>query len=84
MEVSGQLHATAALFPVLICVTRLGWSPRPYEHSDDEKNNPCPCWESNPSRPARSAVTILTELLVAWGMPADAVRMLDRSFNSWR
>jgi len=24
---------------------------------------PCPCWESNPSHPAHSLVTILTELL---------------------
>jgi hypothetical protein len=28
-----------------------------------KKSYPCPCRESNPSRPARSLVTILTELL---------------------
>jgi hypothetical protein len=27
-----------------------------------KRNNPCPCRESNPGRPSRSSVTILTEL----------------------
>jgi hypothetical protein len=64
MEVSGQLHAPAAL--------PLGESPLymlggPQSRSgrggqEEEKSHCCTCWESHPGRPAPSLVPTLTEL----------------------
>jgi hypothetical protein len=68
MEVSGQLHAPAALSP--------GKEPRhPFDwrldgrqsrfgHGGEEKKKSfhCPRWELNPGRSARTLISILTEL----------------------
>jgi hypothetical protein len=46
MDMSGQLHASAALFPVPDGVVSENRSGRGGEAED-----PCPCQESNPGRP---------------------------------
>jgi len=65
MELSGQPHASAALFPGTASLYQLnsrlvGLQRRP-GRGDEEKNS-CPCRELNISHPARGLVTILTEL----------------------
>jgi hypothetical protein len=41
-----------------------GWvGPRTGLDAVVNRRNPCPCRESNPSRPARSLVTMITELI---------------------
>jgi hypothetical protein len=62
MEVSGQLHASAAL-PQYPFDRKLRGPQSSSERSGEEKKSlQSPCRESNPGRPARSLVTILTEL----------------------
>jgi len=39
-----------------------GWAPEPCGRCDKEKRNPCFCQESQRGSPARSLITILTEL----------------------
>jgi hypothetical protein len=61
MEVSGQLHATAALSPGKDCTldgphSLSGWG------GEEKEYLPYPWRELNPGHPARSLVTILTEL----------------------
>jgi hypothetical protein len=66
MEVSGQLHAPATLLPGKKprhpLDRRLGGSQSRSGRGGEEKNSPFPCKESNPGRPARSVVIVLTEL----------------------
>jgi hypothetical protein len=66
MEMSGQLHAPAALPPgkeppgthlIGGAVLRAGL----VAVANNRKKN-YPCWESNPDRPARSSVTVLNEI----------------------
>jgi hypothetical protein len=68
MEVSGQLHASAALHPrkepPVSMEIRLG-SPMSWSGASGEENNTSLlflCRDSIPGRPACSPVTILTEL----------------------
>jgi hypothetical protein len=68
MEVSGQLHALAALSPVKedrYPLDRGLCGPQnQYWRSSEEKKSPnCHRRESNPYRPARSLVSVLTKLL---------------------
>jgi hypothetical protein len=66
MEVSGQRHAPAVLYPGdrtpgTHCTG--GWaSPRAGLDADDRGKIPCLCRGSNPYRPVRSQDTVLTEL----------------------
>jgi hypothetical protein len=60
MEMSGELHAPAALpagkeplVPIVYEAVCMRWR---------RENNPCPCRESKPDSPARGVVTTLTEL----------------------
>jgi len=68
MEVNGQLHAPAALFPGESAppsypLDRLsGFQIRSGHGGEENKSDHCSCLESNSGRPARSLVTILTEL----------------------
>jgi len=65
MEVSGQLHAPAALHPEnnsRYSLNRRMVGLQSRSGYGDEERNPCPYLESNPGRPGRSLVTILTEL----------------------
>jgi len=66
MEVSGQLHAPAAL-PLGEIAPGTHWiggwvGPRAICDAVVKRKYPCPCWKSNPSHAAHSLVTILTEL----------------------
>jgi len=65
LDVSGQRHAPAALASGkgtrYQSGRRLGGPQNRYGSGGEEKN-PCPCRESNTSRPARIPVTILTEI----------------------
>jgi hypothetical protein len=67
---------------------RLG-EPQSRSGFDGEKKIPAPCQESNPSRPARSLVTILTELngllLNDADLPADVIqnRMRWKDDHQW-
>jgi hypothetical protein len=58
MGVSGQLHALAVLLTVPIGYEAV-WAPEPV-WTQWRANVHCPCQESNPDRPLRSIVTILT------------------------
>jgi len=64
MDVIGQLHDPAALTPGKAPPNpldrRLG-GPQIRSGRGDEKNS-CPCRESNPGRPARSLVNVVSEL----------------------
>jgi len=64
MEVSGQLLTPAALpqrkGPTLPIRYEAGGDPRISLDTVARRRNPCPCRESNPGRPARDLVTVLT------------------------
>jgi hypothetical protein len=66
MEVSGQLHASAALPPgerapgTHWTGGRVG--PTAALQAEAKRINPCPSQESNPGRPGRSLVTVLTDI----------------------
>jgi hypothetical protein len=67
MELGGQLYSPAALSPEKECLVPSGWRlGGPQSRSGMEavakKKNPCPYRESKPGPPARSLVTILTEI----------------------
>jgi hypothetical protein len=71
MFVSVQLHAPIALMPgeTVPGIHRIGASvgPKVSLHVVVKKKSlPCPCRKSNPDRPSRSIVTIVTELLQLW------------------
>jgi len=57
MEVSGQLHASATLYP-----EKGGWVVPRAGLDAVAAISPCPCQELNRSGTARNSVTILTEL----------------------
>jgi len=61
---SGQLHnfTTQLLYPWCSMERRLGGPQRWYGHGGEEEKIPA-CQELNPNSPARSLVTILTEIL---------------------
>jgi hypothetical protein len=70
MEMSGQLHALTLRpshpgeRPPVRIGQEAGWAPEWYGRNGGKKKSlPCTCRESKPARPARSLVTILTELL---------------------
>jgi hypothetical protein len=86
MEVSGQLHAPATLppgkNPCCPLDRRLegpqSWSGR----GGEEKNSHhCPCQELKPCGPARSLVTILTEL-PRWSLKKQTVVLLHSGCTS--
>jgi len=68
MKACGQLHAPAALPPgkgiVVLTGQEVRVDPKTGLHAvaKEKKNFTCPSRESNPSRPASSLVTTLTEL----------------------
>jgi hypothetical protein len=68
MEVSGQLHAPAALppgkDPPVPNGQEAGWAPESFwtQLRRDKKKHYCPCRELNHDRPARILVSALTEL----------------------
>jgi hypothetical protein len=59
MEVSGRLHAPAALH---LFDRRVGGPQSRSGRSGEEKNFHCSCQELNPGRPVRSLVITVTEL----------------------
>jgi hypothetical protein len=69
MEVSGQLHV-----PVYLPQGKDPWyywiggwvGPVVGLDAAAKRNNPCPCWESNPGRQSHSLVTVLSELPASW------------------
>jgi hypothetical protein len=61
MEVSGQLHVPTAL-PLVPIGKEAGWTPGSVLSGGEEKENPCPCRESNLGYQTRSLVAILTQL----------------------
>jgi hypothetical protein len=66
MEMSGQLHAPAALSPKeraldINWVPKMGW-PQSRSVRDSKEENPRPYQKLNPGRPTLRLVTILTEL----------------------
>jgi hypothetical protein len=69
MEVSGQLHAPAALPPLRIATGTPwigGWvGPRAGLDAMAKRKFLCPCRNSNPGRLARSLVTVLIEIRVS-------------------
>jgi hypothetical protein len=54
MDVSGHLHWTGH--------RRVGLRAGLDAVAKRKKSHQCPCWELNPGRPARSLVSVLTEL----------------------
>jgi hypothetical protein len=68
MRVSGQPHSSAVLHPVgtALATRWIGVLSVPQTRSgrggEEKESLHCPSWESNPSRPARIIVTLLTEL----------------------
>jgi hypothetical protein len=63
MEVSGQLHVLAALPPgkdPLYQMDRSLDEPQGSSGRGGKEENSCPCRESNPGRPARNLVTVLS------------------------
>jgi hypothetical protein len=75
MEVSGQIHAPAAL-PLgkepPVPLDRLGGLQN-RSGTSGEETNPCIYRESNPGRPSRSVITILTD-------PGSLLKM----YGEWR
>jgi hypothetical protein len=67
MEVSGLIHAPAALppgkDPSVPIVQEDGWAPEPVWKRWRREKNHCTYRESNSGRPASSLVTILTEMV---------------------
>jgi hypothetical protein len=68
MEISGQLHALAALprdkSPPYTLDRRLyGPQSRSGRGGEENKSHHCPCRESNPDHPVPSLVSVLTELV---------------------
>jgi len=63
MEMSGQLHAPAALLPVPTEL-EVGWAPEPVWTRWRRRKAPAPAGnrKSNRARPARRLLTILTEV----------------------
>jgi hypothetical protein len=64
LDGSGELHASAPFFPRKIPGTHWvgGWVGPRAGMGVGAKIINLPCWESNPGRPARSLVTIPTDL----------------------
>jgi len=66
MDVSGQLHAPAALSPskeLLTTIWRLSGPPsRSERDGEDKKSHYCPCRELDTGSPARILIPTLTEL----------------------
>jgi hypothetical protein len=64
MEVCGQLHVPAALPPGKITPAGcwMGTGPGLDAVAKRKKSLPCLCQESNPGRPARSLVTMMTDI----------------------
>jgi hypothetical protein len=66
MEMSDQLHSPATLSlgkePPVPIVEETEWTPEPVWIQGQREKIPLPSMNRTPSRPARSLVTILTEL----------------------